>query len=159
MIHVLDAFFDFLVSTLRRCRGISSLVLIAAAFVLLASSGAALSQTSQRIQLAQLEQMFADMRARAPWYVDGPLLWGYFFFDANEQKLKRAAEELEKSGYRVVGLERVDRRLFRLHVERVEAHTPQSLHARNNEFYALAERLGIASYDGMDVGPAGAKRP
>ena len=31
------------------------------------------------IQRAQLEQMFAQMRANAPWNVDGPLLWGYFF--------------------------------------------------------------------------------
>jgi len=27
-----------------------------------------------------------------------------------------------------------------------------SLHERNQEFYALADRFGIESYDGMDVG-------
>ena len=41
-----------------------------------------------------------------------------------------------------------------LHVERVETHSPESLFARNEELYGLADRLGLESYDGMDVGPA-----
>jgi hypothetical protein len=114
-----------------------------------------MAQTARRIQLAQLEEMFVNMRARTKWNVDGPLLWGYFFFDPNEEKLQRVAKELDASGYRVVGIQQVSgRQLFRLHVERIEAHTPASLHARNTEFYALAEKQGLASYDGMDVGPA-----
>jgi hypothetical protein len=40
-----------------------------------------------------------------------------------------------------------------LHVERVEAHTPQTLFARNAEFYLLADEFEVESYDGMDVGP------
>ena len=112
------------------------------------------AQSTQRIQLTQIEAMFSDMRARAPWNVDGPLLWGYFFFDPSEQKLRNVAKELEKN-YRVVSVAEVPgRRSFRLHVEKVEVHTPASLHARNLEFYELAARFGLASYDGMDVGPA-----
>jgi hypothetical protein len=107
-----------------------------------------------RIQLSQIEAMFANMRAKAPWNVDGPLLWGYFFFDPRREKLERAATELQASGYKVVGISQVSgQERFRLHVERVEIHTPVSLNARNQEFYALADRLSIASYDGMDVGP------
>ena len=99
--------------------------------------------------------MFADMRAKTKWNIDGPLLWGYFFFDPNVEKLKQVATELEGSGYRVVGIASVsDKQLFRLHVERVEVHTPASLNARNNEFYAFAEKYSLRSYDGMDVGPA-----
>jgi hypothetical protein len=30
----------------------------------------------------------------------------------------------------------------------------RSLHERNQQLHALAERFGIESYDGMDVGPA-----
>jgi hypothetical protein len=36
-----------------------------------------MAQTARRIQLAQLEEMFVNMRARTKWNVDGPLLWGY----------------------------------------------------------------------------------
>ncbi|MES2510242.1 MAG: ribonuclease E inhibitor RraB [Pseudomonadota bacterium] len=99
--------------------------------------------------------MFSNIRTKTKWDVDGPLLWGYFFFDQNQEKLKQAASELEGTGFRVVGLEQVEgKAFFRLHVEKVEVHTPASLHARNSEFYLLADRLSIASYDGMDVGPA-----
>lgn len=113
------------------------------------------AQAAPRIERAQLEQMFANLRARTNWNVDGPLLWGYFFFDASEQKLGRAAEALAEQGYKVVGIEQPpDTLLYRLHVERVEVHTPDSLHARNQALYALAEKFKLQSYDGMDVGPA-----
>ena len=46
-----------------------------------------------------------------------------------------------------------------LHVEREEVHSPRSLHARNAEFYALAEAHDLLSYDGMDVGPIEAPGP
>ena len=46
-----------------------------------------------------------------------------------------------------------------LHVEKEEAHSPGSLHARNAEFYALAEEHDLLSYDGMDVGPIEAPGP
>jgi hypothetical protein len=114
-----------------------------------------IAQAQRRIQLAQLEAMFANMRAKTKWNVDGPLLWGYFFLDPSEQKLQQAANELSAAGYRVVGVKKVEGRdLYRLHVERIEAHTPLTLNERNNEFYAFAEKRAIALYDGMDVGPA-----
>ena len=115
---------------------------------------AAMAQTSQRIPLYQLEAMFSDMRIKAPWNVDGPLLWGYFFFDPSEIKLQSAAKELLAAKYQVVTLVNIPgRRTFRLHVEKVEMHTPASLHARNSELYELAAKYKLASYDGMDVGP------
>lgn len=99
--------------------------------------------------------MFADMRAKTKWNIDGPLLWGYFFIDPSAEKLKQASANLEALGYRVVSLEKIaNKQVFRLHVERVETHTPASLSARNDEFYALADNYSLASYDGMDVGPA-----
>lgn len=134
---------------------ISRLVALALMSPLIAAHPLAVAQSSQRIQLVQLEAMFAQMRANAPWDADGPLLWGYFFVDASRDRLERAASELGTSGYRVVGITTVDGAAkYRLHVERVELHSPMTLNARNQTLYAFAERRGIASYDGMDVGPA-----
>ena len=107
------------------------------------------------ITLENLQQMFAQMRAEAPFDVDDPLLWGYFFTDPDKRKLRPVAGELKKLGYREVALYRTDDGSTHfLHVERVEKHTPETLNERNAQFYALAERFGVESYDGMDVGPA-----
>lgn len=109
------------------------------------------AQERPHIAREQIDSMFSAMRANAPWYVDGPLLWGYYFSAPSREKLEQAASELEGKGYRVVSIEAPQGKL-RLHVEKAEAHTPASLDARNQDFYALAERYGI-SYNGMDVGP------
>lgn len=97
--------------------------------------------------------MFASMRAEAPWNVDGPLLWGYFFLDPSRDKLDQASAELQRKGYILVDLVLADPGLFRLHVEKIETHTPASLEARNQVLYEIADRHRI-TYDGMDVGPA-----
>lgn len=110
------------------------------------------AQDRSRINREQIDSMFSHMRAKAPWNVDGPLLWGYFFLSSDRKRLKQVASALAHKGYRVVGIQAQQGEL-NLHVEEVETHTPASLDARNQEFYALAERYG-ASYDGMDVGPA-----
>ena len=124
------------------------------AVALITNTGGAMAQPTKQIQLTQLEAMFANIRAKTKWNVDGPLLWGYFFFDPSQGKLKQAATELEAAGYRVVSIEAVENKpLFRLHIEKVEVHNPTSLHLRNTEFYAFAEKHSLASYDGMDVGP------
>lgn len=104
--------------------------------------------------LQQMEQMFANMRAQTKWDVDGDMLWGYFFTDPDTNKLQRAAQRLTASGYRLVQIYPTDdKSTCVLHVERVEKHTPHTLHARNGEFEKLASELGLESYDGMDVGP------
>jgi hypothetical protein len=99
--------------------------------------------------------MFANMRTQTRWDIDGPMLWGYFFFDDDRARLRAAATELTGKGYRLVSIERVEGRAdYRLHVEKVEIHSPQSLNARDIELEALARKYKIRSYDGMDVGPA-----
>ncbi|WP_349261232.1 ribonuclease E inhibitor RraB [Povalibacter sp.] len=102
--------------------------------------------------------MFDSMRRDAPWNIDGPLLWGYFFINQTPEPLRKAGEQLEAIGYRVVDIsERSDAAAsarWRLHVEKIETHTVESLHVRNQELYALASKMGLNSYDGMDVGPA-----
>ena len=130
-------------------------LLVAATLLSSAGFTEAEAQTTQRIRLSQLEAMFSSMRAKAPWNVDGPLLWGYFFFDSSREKLQDAAKELQAANYRVVSISEVPgRNTLRLHVEKIEVHTPTSLHARNTELYELASKYKLVAYDGMDVGPA-----
>lgn len=106
------------------------------------------------ISLQTLEDMFANMRAKTKWDVDGEMLWGYFFTDKDPKKLEPVAEALGKRGYRFVSIyETDDKATHFLHVEKVEKHTPLTLHARNAEFYQLVERFHLESYDGMDIGP------
>jgi hypothetical protein len=108
----------------------------------------------EMIALEKLQEMFTEMRAQTPWNVDGPLLWGYFFTSSQEEALRRAANHLTGLGYSFVGLHPTENpKVWVLHVERPETHTPQSLFQRNQEFYELASSYGLDSYDGMDVGP------
>ena len=101
-----------------------------------------------------LEDMFTNMPTTSKWDVDGEMLWGYFFTDADPKKLEAVVPSLTNAGYRFVSIfETDDKSTHFLHVERVEKHTPQTLHVRNAEFYKLAEKFGLESYDGMDVGP------
>ena len=114
----------------------------------------AMAQASPRITLGQLEAMFANMRAKTRWNVDGPLLWGYFFLHSAREPLAKLAANLESEGFATVSIQQVPQRpLWRLHVEKVEAHSPTTLHERNARFEALARQFAVAAYDGMDVGP------
>jgi hypothetical protein len=104
--------------------------------------------------LQQMEEMFANMRTKTKWDVDGDMLWGYFFTDPDTNKLERASQRLTASGYRFVQIYPTDdKSTCVLHVERIEKHTPQTLQTRNGEFEKLAAEFGLESYDGMDVGP------
>jgi hypothetical protein len=103
----------------------------------------------------QLQQMFDEIARNAGWDMSKPMLWGYFFTHTSRDELETAASTLAEEGYRVVEIsEDDDEELFWLHVERVEAHSVDSLYERNESFYRLAEELGLESYDGMDVGIA-----
>jgi hypothetical protein len=107
-----------------------------------------------KIALAQLEKMFQGMRTQSGWDTTRPLLWGYFFTDPDASKLRPVADHLARQGYRVVDIYPTDNSSTTfLHVERIEAHTSRSLHARNTELEAVAAQFGIHSYDGMDCGP------
>ena len=103
----------------------------------------------------KLEELFTEIAKSAGWDMSKPMLWGYFFTHTSRDELEEVASTLAKEGYRVVEIsEDDDEPLFWLHVERVEAHTVDSLFERNESFYRLAQELGLESYDGMDVGLA-----
>jgi hypothetical protein len=106
------------------------------------------------IELERLEDMFSNMRSKTKWNVDGPMLWGYFFMDRNAGKLEKAARQLTSQGYRLAGIYMADDgSTYVLHVEQVEAHSPQTLFARNEVLDKLSSQFELDCYDGMDVGP------
>lgn len=116
---------------------------------------------STKITLETLVDFFASTRqSRAAghmaWDIDGICRWSYFFVDGVRDKLMPVARHLESLGYEFRGTldpeDPDDQQIYLLRMDRVERHTPQSLHARNLELYSIADRFGIEAYDGMDVG-------
>ena len=134
---------------------------IAVVFVLALFALGAPKSLSADISPQQLQRMFDQMQRESHWDLKQPLLWGYFFFNPTREPLDKAAPILATMGYRIVGVEKVTPKTisapdkWRLHVERVEVHTVDSLDVRNHELNEFARANGIALYDGMDVGPAG----
>ena len=127
--------------------------------VLGSGAGDSLAQRKAMISKGQLLEMFESISEQTDWDTSGPLLWGYFFTDPAKEKLEALAPFLEAQGYRVVRIYLPESDasdeppVWWLHVEKVEVHTPDTLHERNGGFYKLAEEHGLMSYDGMDVGP------
>jgi hypothetical protein len=104
------------------------------------------------IEKSQLIEMFEGMRAQAPWDVDSDLLWGYFFTGDDRAALDRLSKKLVSLKYDLVELRPDDNQDgYWLHVEKVETHSAESLHERNQEFYRMADEYAV-TYDGMDVG-------
>ncbi|WP_241463951.1 ribonuclease E inhibitor RraB [Rhodoferax saidenbachensis] len=119
-------------------------------------------QAQSPVPREQLEQMFANITKQTKWDMSRPMLWGYFFTNKSRPPLEAAAKELSAQGYKVVNIYLSDKDkpnapdLWWLHVERVEAHSVESLHSRNTELAAFAKRSRLGAYDGMDVGPVAA---
>jgi hypothetical protein len=106
------------------------------------------------IELSQIEEMFESVRAQTDWDIDSDMRWGYFFTDPDTAKLEAVAEELESMGFRPVSIgPSEDETVYSLHVEREERHTPASLYVLSQRLSEVAERHGLRSYDGVDVGP------
>jgi hypothetical protein len=118
---------------------------------------------TKQMLVEMFERSISDPKCK--WDIRGECLWGYFFTDEDEERLVGAGRELERRGYRLVGLLHPDPEddadespsVF-LHVERIETHTPETLHELNEQLYAFADEWGLESYDGMDVGPVDGPR-
>src|SRR6187431_1019415 len=112
-----------------------------------------------RIPKSQLDELFAQIREESPWNIDEDMVWGYFFTGDDPEVLEKAGLALEKQGYELIGIMEPEEEedgeppIFLLHMAKIETHSPESLHQRNQELYDFAEKNGLASYDGMDVGP------
>ena len=87
------------------------------------------------------------------------LLYGYFFYDKDKSKLENLKNELLKDNYKLVRLEMTEKKVFILHVEKVEIHTRASLLDRENQLEKLSKKFKIVTYDGWDVGNAEPTKP
>jgi len=88
-----------------------------------------------------------------------PLLFGYFFFDKDKSKLENLKNELLNDDYKLVRLEKSEKKKFILHVEKVEIHTRASLFDRENKLDELSKKFKVETYDGWDVGNADPTKP
>jgi len=113
------------------------------------------------IALTQLEEFFSETRrtyesGRSTWNIDGECRWSYFFIDTERAKLLPIAEQLALAGYEFVGTldpdESDENPVFYLRLDRIEKHSPASLHERNQLLYKIAAQFEVLSYDGFDVG-------
>ncbi|HEX5049312.1 MAG TPA: ribonuclease E inhibitor RraB [Gammaproteobacteria bacterium] len=100
----------------------------------------------------QLEQRFAELRAKKTLRVDKPLRWEYSFSSADGQALEALSVMLVAEDYKIVSLRppRGGEAASTLHVMRVEQHTPQSLEQRSAELKQRAADQGV-TYDGVDA--------
>jgi hypothetical protein len=111
------------------------------------------------LTLEAMQEMFDNISKAAGWDMSQPKLFGYFFYDPSAEKLGDASYGLEDLGFRTVNifvpeLEEGEDVFYVLHVERVEVHSPESLHALNVQLEAFAAQHALAGYDGVDVGLA-----
>jgi hypothetical protein len=101
-------------------------------------------------RLDTVQEMFSRMHG------DGldtstPLQWGYFFANNAPALLEELVVKFKEFGYRKKALQQSDDGGWVLHLSKVETHTDESLHARNEKFNALVDDWGIDLYDGWDV--------
>ncbi|TDK33029.1 ribonuclease E inhibitor RraB [Luteimonas terrae] len=109
--------------------------------------------------LEMMQAFFSDTRqknieAGKDWSIDEVCRWSFFFVDEDGSALLPVARHMESLGYTVVGVTEPDGDedpFFYLQVDKLEQHTPESLQARVEALYAIAEQFEIADYDGMNV--------
>ena len=104
------------------------------------------------VDRSTIDDFFESSLARG-MQLSGDMLWGYFFVDTDREALEALRPVLVALGFRYVDVfgGDDDPDLY-LHVERVEAHTPETLDARCRQLDELARTHGVRDYDGFDVG-------
>ncbi len=85
--------------------------------------------------------------------VNVPLLYGYFFYDKDLQRLTTVKDKLLAQKYQLVRMEKGEDGLYVLHVQKVEKHSALTLYQRDKKFRE------ISSYDGWDVGNPDKTKP
>lgn len=104
------------------------------------------------ISREQVDHMFARIHRTTNWDTSGDLLWSYYFLDEDTNRLQAVANQLAGEGFSMVSIRRHGNSdAYVLHMERVEAHTPDTLYERNVHLERVARQHRLA-YDGMDVG-------
>lgn len=110
-----------------------------------------LMTTENSIRIEQIRHIFVRMEAQG---VDltKPHLYGYFFFDKERHGLERLSNDMTRDRYTLVNLEQIDDDTFKLHVEKIEIHSPESLFERGLALTEIAYKYAVDVYDGWDVG-------
>ena len=110
-------------------------------------------------QLEGIQEIFETARREDGWNPEEEMLYSFFFIGKDVEKLETLGLDLEKQGYDFVDIFEVgDEETneptgeYLLHIDKIEAHTPDSLAARNVEFQNLADEYEIDSYDGWEFG-------
>ena len=113
-------------------------------------------------QIEGIKEIFDDAAREDNWNLSEPMLYSFYFVDEDAEKLDKLGEKLEADGYDFIGIyelgdEETDESTgeYLLHVDKVEAHTPESLAQRNVEFARLAEQFEIKTYEGWEFGEEG----
>ncbi len=113
-------------------------------------------------QIEGIKEIFAAATREDNWKIDEPMLYSFYFVDTDAEKLENLGERLEEENYDFIGIyelgdEQTDESTgeYLLHIDKVEAHTPESLAQRNVEFAKLADEFQVATYDGWEFGEEG----
>jgi hypothetical protein len=113
-------------------------------------------------QIEGIKEIFAEAKREDNWDTDEPMLYSYYFVDKDADKLDSLGIALEEKDFDFIGVyelgdEETDESTgeYLLHIDKVEAHTPESLAQRNVEFQKLADEYGIVTYDGWEFGEEG----
>ncbi len=102
-------------------------------------------------RLDKVQEMFGRMRNDG-LDTSAPLQWGYFFVNKSSDILDELAAQLKEFDYRKESLHQSEDGTWVLQLSKIETHTPESLHARNEKFNSLVKDWDIDLYDGWDVG-------
>lgn len=111
------------------------------------------------IPMDVVNAVFRNISEQTNWDLNQPMLWSYFFYHQEPGLLENARDILAGKGYRIVSLNLCEKQnetepdSWGLIIQKEEVHTPKTLDKRNKEFSKLVSKLGIDSYDGMEVGP------
>lgn len=102
-----------------------------------------------QVDFDQLKKLFEKMQEDG-FNTDVILKWGFYFFNREEEGLKRVIAELADHDYHVETFER-SRDDWKLYITKVEILNPDKLYWRNIAFNKLAEYCNVDVYDGWDV--------
>ncbi|MDD5349408.1 MAG: SseB family protein [Chthoniobacteraceae bacterium] len=104
----------------------------------------------QTIPLAQLQELFAELRQQNQGAIDTEQPWSYYFSAPTTEALDALSNALDSYHFDGDEIDEDEDRFF-LELTRVETHTPESLFALNAELEAAAARFEGVVYEGMNI--------
>jgi hypothetical protein len=113
--------------------------------------GFAVAQAPSPFRYEQVLGAFERMRTTPGFDVSRSLQWGFFFVSSSRETLSSIRSELEAKGYSYVEEHRGKDGSHWLQLAKIEIHSPESLHKRNQELFAFAAAHQGVTYDGWDV--------